>query len=169
MPTYLAIEGIPGDSVDKGHEGAIDVVSWWFGVSAPAGAQPAPGLRGRPEFTELFVTARTGTASPRLLTACATGQAFAGATLTQQSGTGRGGPVTQLGLTDVRIRAFRVNGTAGEAADALEISFSALTFSVRIPGPDGRLGDPVSTTQPPPTPVPAPGSGGVWRPRDPLP
>jgi type VI secretion system secreted protein Hcp len=75
--TYLLeIDGISGDSQLKGHEGAIEVLSWSWGVSHPEspGGGGGGGGAGRADFDELQVVTTIGSASPELVESCATGR-----------------------------------------------------------------------------------------------
>lgn len=166
MPSYLAIPGIPGDSVADRHEHAIDIDTWSFGVTVASGTFGTGARTGRPQFTELTLTCRSGSASPRLFEACATGRTVPEAVLTSERGTGRGGMITEVRLTDVQVSTYTTSGGQDAMLDEFRLSFATVTFTVRVPRADGRSGDPVSTTQPSQgSPVPSPASGGVWRPR----
>lgn len=166
MPSYLAIPGIPGDSVADRHENAIDIDTWSFGVTVASGNFGTGARAGRPQFTDLTLSCRGGSASPRLFEACATSRVVPEAVLTSERGTGRGGVITEVRLTDVRVGTYTAAGGHDTVLDEFRLSFAAVTFTVRVPRADGRMGDPVTTTQPSQgSPVPSPASGGVWRPR----
>lgn len=165
MPSYMAIPGIPGDSVAHRHENEIEVDTWSFGCSLVTGAFGLGSRTNRPDLTDLTLTCRSGTASPRLLEYCATGRALPQAVLTSGP-PDSAGATAEVRLTDVRVSGYTVAGTADAILDQVQLSFASVTFTVRTPRPDGTLGDPVTTTQPvAESPVPSPGSGGVWRPR----
>ncbi|MFT4295463.1 MAG: type VI secretion system tube protein Hcp [Micropruina sp.] len=167
MPSYLAIPGIPGDSVASRHEGAIEVRSWSFGCSLATGNFGTGTRTNRPDFTELTLSCRSGTASPRLLEACATGRAIPEAVLSREQGLGRSGTTAELRLADVRVSGYTVTGDDELLLDEFRLSFASVTFTVRVPQADGRAGDTVTTTQPSTdSPVPIPASGGIWRPRE---
>jgi len=171
MPDYLAIPGIPGDSTADRHEREIEVESWSFGCTQPVTGHAGSGARvARPDFTDLVVSCRGGSASPLLLEACATSRMIDEAVLTRQSGAERAGATTEVRLSGVRVRGYTVIGSGDELRDELRFGFARVTFTMRIQLPDGRLSEEVSTTQPSmQPPVPTPGSGGVWRPREPVP
>lgn len=170
MPSYLVIPGIRGDSEALQHEGAIEVTSWTFGIAQlPTGGTGSSGRQGRPQFTAASFGSRGGRASPLLLEFCATGRPVDEAVFTQEPGTGRAGS-TEARFSDARIINYSVIGDDDERRDDFQLSFARVTFTVRGQLPDGRLAEPVTTTQPPgePPPAPTPGSGGIWRPRPPL-
>lgn len=179
MPTYLAITGIEGDSTDARHPRTIEVETWSFGCSSTTIGDLASARRaGRPQFTEVSLTCRTGSASPRLLEACATARAMPEALITHEAGDGPSATI-EARFTDVRVSRYTVAGGGSSGMiDEFGLSYAAVTYTVRTQQPDGRLGDPITTIQPaggrpaPPIaepPAPTPGSGGVWRPRTPLP
>lgn len=176
MPTYLAIPGIQGDATAARHQGEIEVDAWSFGCATAAPGHA--GGAGRPQFSEATFGGRGGRASPLLLQYCATGRAVPEAVLTQDSTGEHGGALTEVRFSDVRVTSYTANGVDDALRDEFLLSFSRVTFSVRTRRADGGLRTAVSTTQPalvPPTPpvreppLPTPGSGGVWRPRTPLP
>lgn len=167
MPSYLAIPGVPGDSVADRHEGEIEIDTWSFGCSLATGSFGSGSRANRPDLTDLTLSCRAGSASPRLLDACATGRALPQAVLTREPGLGRSGLTTEVRLTDVRVSSYAVTGAADTVLDEFRLSFATVAFTVRVPRADGRAGDPVTTTQPSHgSPVPSPSSGGVWRPRE---
>ena len=168
MPSYLTIPGIPGDSAADRHEGAIEIDDWAFGCTVASGSFGTGTRANRPEFSDLTLTCRSSSASPRLLEACATGRAIPGAVLAHDQGADRPVTTTEVRLIDIRVAGYTVSGRTDAGFDEVRLSFASVTFSVRVQRPDGRAGDPVTTTQPSSgSPVPAPGSGGVWRPRAP--
>jgi len=171
MPNYLAIPGIPGDSTADRHEQEIEVESWSFGCTQPAAGHAGSGARvARPDFTDLVVSCRGSSASPLLLEACATSRVIDEAVLTRQSEAGRGDPATEVRLNGVRVRGYTVIGSGDDLRDEVRFGFARVTFTMRGQLPDGRPGEAVSTTQPSiQPPVPTPGSGGVWRAREPVP
>ena len=167
MPSYLAIPGIPGDSVAERHEGAIEVAAWGFGCSLASGTFGTGTRANRPDLSELTLSCSSGSASPRLLDACAMGRLAPEAVLTREPALGRSGMITEVRLTDVRVSGYVVSATDDTMLDEVRLSYATVTFTVRVPRPDGRAGDAVTTTQPAVgSPVPSPGSGGVWRPRE---
>jgi len=179
MPTYLAIPGIQGDAAAARHQGEIEVDAWSFGCATATPAHAGSGAGAdRPQFSEATFGGRAGRASPLLLQYCATGRAVPEAVLTQDSTGERGGPQTEVRFSDARVTSYTANGVDDVQRDEYRLSFTRVTFSVRTQRADGGLGTAVSTTQPalmppappmPEPPLPTPGSGGVWRPRTPLP
>ena len=84
---YLRIDGIDGESAAKGHEKAIDVLAWSWGVGQTGAPATGSGAgAGKATFQDFDFVARLSTASPKLVLACASGSHHAWAELTQ-SGT----------------------------------------------------------------------------------
>ncbi|MFT3833035.1 MAG: type VI secretion system tube protein Hcp [Micropruina sp.] len=166
MPSYLAIPGIAGDSHADRHEGAIEIDAWSFGATVASGSFGTGARVGRPQFTDLTLSCRSGSASPRLFEACATGRMLPEAVLTSEQGPGRVGMTTEIRLIESRVSSYTASGGADVVLDEFRLSFASVSFTVRVPAADGRAGDPVTTTQPSQgSPVPSPASGGVWRPK----
>lgn len=176
MPSYLVIPGIQGDSQARGHEGSIEIESWSFGVAQAEQRGAGSGRPvGRGTFSDATFACRGGRASPLLLQFCATGRQVAQAVLTQQPGTAGGqSATTEARFTDVRVERYTARGDDGDTHDEFTLGYAQVTFSVRPQLGDGAPADAISTTQPAavpatsPPPIPTPGSGGIWRPRDQL-
>ncbi len=176
MPSYLAIPGIAGDSSAEQHRGELDVDIWGFGCSVGGPTNLGSGMgSGRAQFTEATFSCRGGRASPLLLEFCATQRAVAEAVLTRAPAGEPGGTVAEVRFADVRVTGYTVLGTEDYQRDDFRLSFSKVTFTMKVQRDDGSIGAPVTTTQPmvagpvAEPPVPTPGSGGVWRPRPPIP
>jgi len=73
---FLKIEGLDGESTDKGHEKWIEVTSYSIGVSQPASGVSATGGRtgGRADFRDLSITKTIDTATCDLNIKCAKGE-----------------------------------------------------------------------------------------------
>lgn len=75
MPTdiFMKINGIQGESRDKGHKDEIEVLAWTWGLSNQV-ASPSPGGgagAGKVKFQDLSFTHQVDKASPNLMLACA--------------------------------------------------------------------------------------------------
>jgi type VI secretion system secreted protein Hcp len=139
----LRIDGIEGDSTVEGHEGAIDVVSWSWGVSH-SGGRPGGGGggSGRPVFDDLNVAARIGRASPLLVESCVTGRHHTSAVLTGLRDGGRElGEFLEYEFGDVTITSVE-HGDSEDGPPAEEFSLAYRRFEIRhvVQRPDGSSG-----------------------------
>jgi type VI secretion system secreted protein Hcp len=80
---FLEIKEVPGESMKKGHEGQIDIVSFSFGAvqhgSFSRGG--AGGGSGKAEFQDISIVKEVDKSSPKLFQACAAGTHFPKATI----------------------------------------------------------------------------------------
>lgn len=115
---FLKIDGISGESTDAAHKGEIDVQSWSWGVSSSVGAgsgsggggSGSGGGSGRAVFEDFHFVSRISTASPPLLSACATGVHFKQATLSGVrggSGKSKSADYLKYKLSDVTVRSVQ--------------------------------------------------------------
>ncbi len=78
MPTdiFMKINGIQGESRDKGHKDEIDVLTWTWGLSNQVMAPSAGGGAGagKVKFQDISFTHLVDKASPNLMLSCASGK-----------------------------------------------------------------------------------------------
>lgn len=78
MPTdiFMKINGIQGESRDKGHKDEIDVLTWTWGLSNQVMAPSAGGGTGagKVKFQDISFTHLVDKASPNLMLSCASGK-----------------------------------------------------------------------------------------------
>jgi type VI secretion system secreted protein Hcp len=133
---FLKLEGIDGESTDKGHPSEIELVSYlWGGVSNPA--PTGPNSSGKVSVGEITVTKKGDKASPKLMLSCVTGSHIKDATITMRKGTGGGNSeFLVIKLKDVIVTSFQMSGDGDDAIDKISLSFSSLT----IQAADGSTG-----------------------------
>ena len=117
--TTLAIAGIPGDSVDARHPGAIDIAGFSTGLSRLFAGQTGQAA-GKAQFQPIHFITRLSSASPLLVSAVASGQVFASADLAVA------GPLT--GTDEYQIHLVNVHVVSDQIATGAEEEFS-LTYS----------------------------------------
>lgn len=146
---YLTIPGVPGDSTRKGHEDDIEVLDWTFGLAAPAGHGHAGGGAGAGKVTaqDLVVVLPTGTASPPLVEAVATGRHLATVTLEveRRQPTGTSVAYLTVKLDDVLVAGYdaAAHPVTAVPADVVRFRYGALTVTVRPQDPRGGARQPV--------------------------
>ena len=62
---FLKLHGVTGEAADAEHKGEIEVVSWSWGMQAPARSRPA--RRRKATVTELHIVKRVDQSSPTLM------------------------------------------------------------------------------------------------------
>jgi type VI secretion system secreted protein Hcp len=139
---FLRIDGIPGESADAKHKGEIELESFSWGASHPAGSSPGTGGgAAKAQVHDLTVTTGTSKASPKLFLACVSGQHLKSAVLTAR----RAGKVQQefltLTLSDVLVSSYQIGGSEeGVPTDAVSMSFGRVDVEYREQKADGSLG-----------------------------
>ena len=110
---FLTIEGIPGESLDAGHPGAIELLSWsWGETQTTSAVMESASSPGKAQIRAFHATAHCSSASPKLFTACASGQQLARAVLQTGSISTPPAPVFMtLTFTGVIVSSYQVSGT----------------------------------------------------------
>ena len=66
--TFLKIEGVKGEVVDKAHQGEIDVLAWsWGGSQAGTTHRGTGGRAGKASIQDLSITKWTDSATPKFV------------------------------------------------------------------------------------------------------
>ena len=146
---YLQLDGIPGDSSLKGHEAWIEItgVDWSMSQSAGAGhggGGGGGGGGGRPSFGALTVAGWLGSATPRLLDACARGIHLRRALLEAVT-PGQSPRVTaKWELEDVLVAALSIAGAGAALADSTSLLYQRIRLTTYAQDPGGGAGQSVS-------------------------
>jgi type VI secretion system secreted protein Hcp len=138
---FLEIDGVEGESTDAGHKGEIDVLSFSWGLSQPAGAPAGGGGRaGKVVLQDFHFVARVSKASPKLFLAAAGGQHLKSAVLTCRRGGGKAGnEFLVYRLTDVLVSSYQVGGSGSEdPLDQVSLRFGRLEMQYTPTGKTGK-------------------------------
>jgi type VI secretion system secreted protein Hcp len=115
VDAFLELTDIKGESVAKGKEGQIDVLSWSWGLSQSGTLHMGSGGgAGKVNVQDLAITKWVDSASPNLIKACCTGQHFDQAVLTFRKAGGSPLEYLVLTLTEVMISSVSTGGSSGE-------------------------------------------------------
>ena len=141
---FLEVDGIPGESTDAKHKGAIDVLAISWGVSQAGAPSTGGGGAGKAVFDDLLVVARTSKASPLLWLACASGKHLKSAVLTcRRSGKS---PVEfmKITLSDVLVASYELDGSEEEAPlDQIGFAYAKIETHYTPVDPTGKAQAPV--------------------------
>ena len=139
----------PGESPAVGHEDWIELLSWSWGVTAPAssggpgGGVGGGGGAGRPDPSALVWEHFFDAASTKLLGFVASGRRIPKAELHVTRG-GRDAWLV-VKMTDVTITSVVTSGSAeGEVEQTVGMEFRTVRFEYRRQRPDGSLGAPAT-------------------------
>lgn len=152
---FLEIDGIQGESTDRGHEGAIELQSFAWAKTEPGIEQTAVGGpgggggTGKAQVHDIHFTQQVSKASPVLMAACANGKHFKQAKLTVRKATGGNSKGKQsdylvITLQDASISSYRVAGNDGATPhDEFTLHFNRMEFSYTPQKADGSADTPV--------------------------
>ena len=142
---FLKIAGVDGESMNKKFDKWITVESFSFGVenAAPTGGATGAGA-GKVKFNEFHFVSPVQVSSPKLMTACVTGQHFKDATLNILRGNDAT-PFIKFRLTDVLVTSFSTSGHSGDALprDSFSLNFAQFEEDKSTRSPTGAIGEPV--------------------------
>ncbi|CRZ18790.1 Hcp family type VI secretion system effector [Mycolicibacterium neworleansense] len=143
MPTeiFAKIGDIKGESVDSRHRDEIDVVSFSWGVAA--GGSPAAGGgagAGKATFQDLLIVHTIDSATPALLSACASGRHLAQATISHRKAGENQQDFLTVKLTDVTINAVTQTGLEAQPyTETVTLRYAKVDLHYRRRRPDGSL------------------------------
>ena len=147
IDVFLRVDGIEGESKDARHRGEIDVVTFAWGASNPAGHGTGTGAgTGRVTFQDVSFTASTSKASPKLFLACASGQHIRSAVLTVRKSGAQQQDFLKVTMTDVTVSSYSQTGdvSATVPVDQVALTFARFQVSYAAQRADGTLDTPVT-------------------------
>jgi type VI secretion system secreted protein Hcp len=114
VDAFLKME-VKGDSVAKGQEGSMDVLSWHWGMTQTGTTHRSTGGgAGKVNVEDLSVTKYVDSATPNLVAACCTGKHFGEAVLTVRKAGGTPLDYLVITMTDVIVSGIHTGGSKGE-------------------------------------------------------
>jgi len=129
---YLKIGDIKGESRDKVHSAAIDVLAWSWGASNSGSAHVGSGAgAGKSNFQDLSFTKYIDSASPLLLQACAGGKHYPEATLTVRKAGDTPLEYLVIKMSEVLVSSFSTGGSGGEdrLTENVTLNFAKFVFT----------------------------------------
>jgi type VI secretion system secreted protein Hcp len=150
IDAFLKIEGVTGESVVKGMEGQIDVLSWSWGASQSGTMHTATGGgAGKADVQDLAFSHFVDKASPTLLQFCCSGKHFTKATLTLRKAGDN--PLNYVVITLENVLISSVSMGGGDGAERLhedvKLNFSKFSYTYQPQDSTGaKSGGPMTTT-----------------------
>ena len=136
---FLKIDGIPGESTDRRHNGEIVVDSFSLGETNSGGSTTGGGGSGKVSFQDFHFTAKFTKASPKLMLACATGVHIPRATITGRKAGGF--EFLFVKMSDVRVSSFQTGESGGTVPeDAVSLAFAKIEVDYKEQKATGSLG-----------------------------
>lgn len=141
----LEIDGIKGESAVKGHEGALQIESFSFGVSNPGSfSAGGGGGAGKVAFQDLHFTKHIDKASPILFRTCATGEHIKKAVLFVRKSGGDQQDYYTITLSDLLVSSYQNGGSTGsDPVDQFSMNFTKIEIVYFPQNADGSRGEPV--------------------------
>lgn len=143
---YLELEGIPGESNARGHEGEIELQSYGFDVRNPVGGGSGGGGQGagRATFADFTFTKKVDKASPALFLRAADGRRIGSALLTVSRPGETALDYLTYCLTDLRVTRLTTAGSTAEDRPSEQVALAYGTFfeTYSTQNQDGSVGTP---------------------------
>lgn len=130
---FLKIDGVSGESKDKEFAGAIDVLSWSWGMSQPSSASVGGGAgAGKASFQDLTIVKHVDQSSSTLMKFLCTGKALGKVQLVARKATGdKPLKFVTIDLAGGIVTDLHPGGGAGDAqfVETLHLSFKEFKFT----------------------------------------
>ena len=144
VDAFLALDGVPGESVDAQFPNQIELESWSWGITgAPVVA--GGGGTGKATFQDLHFNKHMDKSSPVLMLACASGRHYPTATISVRKAAGDKPQVyLKITLSDVLVSSYNVASSSDDRpAEQLSFSYGKIKFEYTPQNADGSSGTPV--------------------------
>lgn len=140
---FLKIDGVDGESTERGHEKWIDLLSYKQGVSTESGsASGSTRIRvGKSSFSDLAIVKKIDKSSPLLMERCAKGVMIPKVELeiTATNRSGASGIFYKITLTDVRISGVTASSDCTSGCQTMEeVSFNYSKITWEYTGSSGN-------------------------------
>lgn len=146
VDAFLALDGVPGESVDAQFPNQIEIESWSWGVTG-APVVVGGGGTGKATFQDIHFSKHIDKSSPVLMLACASGRHYPTATISvRKAGGDKPQVYLKITLSDVLVSSYSIGGSSASAeAPTEQISFTYGKIKVEYTpqSTDGSLGQPV--------------------------
>jgi len=140
VDVFLKIEGIEGESADSAHKAEIDVLSYSWGMSnSGTMSRGGGGGAGKADFNDFSFMMRQSKATPKLMTACATGEHIKAATLTCRKAGGEQQEFAIYKFTDLLISSYQTSASSEEPTDAISFNYSKVEMEYKEQDEKGGL------------------------------
>lgn len=122
IDAFIKIDGVKGESVVKGHEGEIDVLSWNWGMTQSGTTHVGTGGgSGKVNVQDMSFTHRVDASTPTILQACLIGKHFGSALLVLRKAGETPLDYVKIEFTDVLVTSVQTGGSGGEESLTEEV------------------------------------------------
>lgn len=130
---FLEIKEVPGESMKKGHESQIDIVSFSFGaVQHGSFARGGPGGgAGKAEFQDISIVKEVDKSSPKLFQACAAGTHFPKAMIYVRKAGDKPLEYYKVELKDLMVSSVQNSGSSSgdNVMESISLNCAAINFT----------------------------------------
>ena len=138
---FMQIEGIPGESTDKDHMGAIDVESWsWGATQSGSASSGGGGGSGKVSFHDLSFVHKYDKASPKLFLATAKGEPIGKVELTVRKSGDPPLEYIKITMSDVIISGVSPSAS-GDSIPTEEVTLNFSKMEIEYTPQDPVTGD----------------------------
>ncbi len=139
---FMKIDGIKGESKDKGHKDEIEVLAWNWGMSNSGGGKGS-NRPGKPEVQNLSFTKYLDISSPALILSTLKGTSHPQAVMTVFSGNkdkGKDAKFLVVTLKDVFVTSLASGGSSGENQFTENVTLDFTSFELQYIATDPKTG-----------------------------
>ena len=138
---YLKMDKVEGESLRKGYEKAVEIISFRWGASNSVSHSAVGGQSaGRATAQSLTITKAFDKASPLFLKLLTTGKTTPKAELHCLKGTGsQQEPYLKLKFENVFVESISWSSGGEEAMEHVSLAFSKISVEHKVQGQDGKL------------------------------
>jgi type VI secretion system secreted protein Hcp len=146
LNAYLKLDGIDGESQDKGHSGEIEILSFSWGVEQTISRESASGAgAGKVTIKDITITKHVDKSSPMLMNACATGQHIKTAQL-EVVGKSRSQSLDLfLKLEDILVSSVQLHVNTDSPMEVISLNFTKVEEDYVPLDKTGQAGVPVAS------------------------
>lgn len=141
IDSFLKLGDLKGESIVKGFEDQIQLLSWSWGMTQSGTTHTGlGGGAGKVNVSDLTLTKYTDSASPNLFSACCTGKHFESAIITMRKSGGQPLDYLKLTLTDIIVTSVSTGGSGGEDLLSENVSLNFAQFKYEYQPQDAKGG-----------------------------
>jgi type VI secretion system secreted protein Hcp len=140
VDAFLKIGDLKGESVAKGFEGQIELLSWSWGMSQSGTTHRGTGGgAGKVNVQDLSIAKYVDTSSPNLVLACCNGKHFPEAVLTLRKAGEKPLDYLIIKMTDVIITSVSSSGSGGDEliVESASLNFAKFTYAYQAQDKSG--------------------------------
>jgi type VI secretion system secreted protein Hcp len=138
---FIKLDGIKGESADKGHKEEINVLAWSWGMTNSGSAHVGGGAgSGKVNVQDLSLTKYIDKSSPDLMLSCCNGKHIAKAQLTVRKAGENPLEYLIIKLEDVLISSVSTGGSGGEDRLTENVTLNFAKVDVEYTAQDAKGG-----------------------------